>query len=82
MVLLSPACASFDQFRSFEVRGNVFRQLVEELDAEDLRLAVDARDLPTGTYTVGASVELRRSLASGSVTVEPVQPERFELVLE
>ena len=27
-VLLSPACASFDQFRDFEDRGNQFRQLV------------------------------------------------------
>jgi UDP-N-acetylmuramoylalanine--D-glutamate ligase len=30
-VLLSPACASFDQFRDFEHRGDVFRQLVEAL---------------------------------------------------
>ena len=30
MVLLSPACASFDEFRSFEHRGDVFRQLVKE----------------------------------------------------
>ena len=30
-VLLSPACASFDQFRDFEDRGNQFRQLVEGL---------------------------------------------------
>ena len=30
-VLLSPACASFDQFRDFEDRGNAFRQLVEAL---------------------------------------------------
>ena len=29
VVLLSPACASFDQFNSFEHRGDVFCQLVE-----------------------------------------------------
>lgn len=27
-VLLSPACASFDQYRNFEVRGDAFRELV------------------------------------------------------
>ena len=31
VVLLSPACASFDQFRDFEARGDTFRQLVEAL---------------------------------------------------
>jgi UDP-N-acetylmuramoylalanine--D-glutamate ligase len=31
VVLLSPACASFDQFRDFEARGDTFRQLVEVL---------------------------------------------------
>jgi UDP-N-acetylmuramoylalanine--D-glutamate ligase len=31
VVLLSPACASFDQYRNFEIRGAKFRELVEAL---------------------------------------------------
>jgi UDP-N-acetylmuramoylalanine--D-glutamate ligase len=33
VVLLSPACASFDQFRDFEDRGDQFRALVKGLMA-------------------------------------------------
>lgn len=33
IVLLSPACASFDEFSCFEERGDVFKRYVEELDA-------------------------------------------------
>jgi UDP-N-acetylmuramoylalanine--D-glutamate ligase len=33
VVLLSPACASFDQYRNFEIRGDHFRKLVKALIA-------------------------------------------------
>lgn len=35
VILLSPACASFDQFRSFEHRGDVFRDAVQALLATE-----------------------------------------------
>ncbi len=35
VIMLSPACASFDQFRDFEARGDQFRQIVEALIGPD-----------------------------------------------
>ncbi|MEO5587634.1 MAG: UDP-N-acetylmuramoyl-L-alanine--D-glutamate ligase [Novosphingobium sp.] len=35
IVMLSPACASFDQFRDYETRGDNFRQIVEALTIPD-----------------------------------------------
>lgn len=37
VVLLSPACASYDQFQNFERRGDAFRQLVAGLDGIETR---------------------------------------------
>jgi UDP-N-acetylmuramoylalanine--D-glutamate ligase len=34
-VLLAPACASFDQFQSYEHRGQCFKQIVNQLPARD-----------------------------------------------
>jgi UDP-N-acetylmuramoylalanine--D-glutamate ligase len=42
VVLLSPACASFDQFRDFEARGDSFRKIVDALIASDTRQSEDA----------------------------------------
>ncbi|HEY4264486.1 MAG TPA: UDP-N-acetylmuramoyl-L-alanine--D-glutamate ligase [Micropepsaceae bacterium] len=40
VVLLSPACASFDQFRDFEQRGDRFREIVKTM-------MMDSQNLPT-----------------------------------
>ena len=40
VVLLSPACSSFDQFQNYQHRGNVFREAVQKLQAKNAGSAI------------------------------------------
>ncbi len=42
VVLLSPACASYDQFRDYEKRGHHFRQMVGVITGCETGDAADA----------------------------------------
>ena len=46
VVLLSPACASFDQFRNYQHRGEVFRQAVKQLEISGTEEKPDRSILP------------------------------------
>jgi UDP-N-acetylmuramoylalanine--D-glutamate ligase len=37
IVLLAPACASFDQFQSYNHRGRVFKEVVQSLERQDVK---------------------------------------------
>ena len=48
VVLLSPACASWDQFRSFEHRGDVFREMVAAIERNARADGVPTSGAPRG----------------------------------
>ena len=52
VVLLSPACASFDQFRDYEARGDAFRQIVEVMTGNE-GAEVDCSKLPGMVQSCG-----------------------------
>jgi UDP-N-acetylmuramoylalanine--D-glutamate ligase len=66
-VLLAPACSSFDQFKDYEERGRVFKELVSRL-ANDVR----SRDTGHGTRDTGDAV--RDSASAQSMNPEPPTP--------
>jgi len=66
VVLLAPACSSFDQFQDYEHRGRVFKELVERL----------AQDVESGT--VKWRWNLREGTASAGLGVgRQVQAQQF-----
>jgi len=69
-VLLAPACSSFDQFKDYEQRGRVFKQLVKQL----------ARDVSAGAIARQklSDAAAQRPHSTPVVVVHPVEPVEIE----
>jgi len=93
VVLLSPACSSFDQFQDYEHRGRVFKELVEKLAEEAaLQRVPTARDsvpfaeaqpkagiaAPEVVLEAGAEMVPETPESPAPVGAEEVRPEKDE----
>ena len=76
VVLLSPACASFDAYRDFEQRGEHFRSLVEGLDASTRKV----RACPARTTREMTALSLSR-LGPKTRRRAGAQPIEYSLLL-
>ena len=73
-MLLSPACASFDQYRNFEVRGDAFRALVEALPGIELRRPSHDMCVPTACASLAMPTLARMPTAWNDSRMAPVTP--------
>ena len=64
VVLLAPACSSFDQFENFEHRGRVFKDLVEQL-AEEIHRQGGSRRVQPAKKAEPPDDQVARTATSG-----------------
>ncbi len=81
VVLLSPACASFDQFQDYEQRGRVFKEVVSRLALETVNQGPGARGSGLGVRESGrATVEgaVAKQSPEGQGKVQDIEPSSAE----
>ena len=80
VILLSPACSSFDQFQDYEERGRRFKQIVEGL-AQEGQVASPAAYLAGRLPTAPKKgLSLKPGTGRGDVRDPETAPEPFQLL--